>query len=570
VRRIEIVLFVLAWTSYAYFHQGGGWNQNGRFALTRALVDTGGVSIDETFVYAPAASSGSTGLRRIPVRDGVFTDGGMRFALAWMRPDVRPAPLSAGAPPDARRVPVEWAGVTGDVSFAGGRLHPNKAPGTSLAAVPGYALVRAVERVAGIDPDDAWALTVNAWLTGVLSVALVAGLGVVVGFRLARRWSGGSDGAALFAALTLAFGTLYFPYATMLYEHDLVAVALLASLALAFRAPSAARLAAAGACAGAAIVLSYLSVVAAGLLVAYVAWTARRWRSTAAFAIGAILPLGLLAAYNVACFGTPLASNYTWENPMFKEAGGGIASLFTAPRWDVLAALLASPMRGLFAGAPVLLLGVVGIVAMIRRPDLRAEGLLCAGMLAHVLAFNVTFSGWMGGWACGPRYLIPALPFLAIPAALALPRAAWIRGVLLAVSIAGMAIVTAVDPQTPATSTEMWRASPIWTIDLPQLAGGSPGAYARETWPDSVLEMYVEPVSANPVGFYSGTPGRLFPLGSETARRNSFNAGELIAPGRRVSLLPWLALTAFLAGLLAREVAPGRPFIMMFSSREPR
>src|SRR5262245_59653363 len=116
--RIELALFAFAWISYAYFHQGGGWNQNGRFALTRALVESREPWIDRYFVYAAAGGEGSTRLRRVPVSNGVFVEAERSYALAWQHADGSMTPLSAEAPEAARRLPVELAGVTGDLAFA--------------------------------------------------------------------------------------------------------------------------------------------------------------------------------------------------------------------------------------------------------------------------------------------------------------------------------------------------------------------------------------------------------------------------------------------------------------------
>lgn len=554
-RRIELLLFILAWVTYSYFHQGGGWNQNGRFALTRALVEQREPWIDDYLVYAAGGAKGSPVLRRIPVRNGCFTEAGRSFALAWYKPDGSLTPIAADAPSDARLVPAQLAGVTGDLAFARGHAHPNKAPGASLAAVPAYAAVFGVEHMLGIDPDAAWVLSVNAWLSGIASVGLVAALGVVLFWRLALRLSGNRSGAALFATLALAFGTLYFPYATMLYEHDLVAVALLGAFLLAFHPPTLLRLFGAGLCAGAAIVSSYLSVVAAAILGVYIMWRARRLAGVLAFTAGTLPPLCVLAAYNFVCFGKLVTTNYAWENPLFNEPGGGVLQLFAAPRWDVLTALLVSPYRGLFSGTPVLVLGVIGLVSMLRKPRLRPEGLLCAAMFAHVFVFNMSYTAWNSGWACGSRYLIPALPFLALPIVVVAPRAAWVRHALLAVSISAMALATTVDPQPPSMSSGWWSGSPIWGVDLPQFLHGRPGAFSTANWPAGAISLYVEPVSANPGGVYSGLAGRFFSLDSPQSRWNSFNAGEFLFPGRRLSVLPWLGLASFVAFLLWRESA---------------
>lgn len=552
MRRLQLVLFAFAWATYAYFNQGGGWNQNGRFALTRAIVEEHRLWIDDFVVYASNGPKGSPTLRRLPVTNGGFTDAGRTFALAWWTEDDARTPMAPDAPKDARLAPVDWAAVSGDLAFARGHLHPNKAPGTSLLAVPGYALVYGVERLTGVDPDAAVVMSVNAWLAGVLSVGLLSALGVVVFFRLALRFSDGKLHDALFATLAFAFGTLYFPYATMLYEHDLVAVFLLAAFALSFESKSLYRLLAAGVCAGTAVVSSYLAVLGLAIVAAYVLWRERSLARASSFAAGAVPPLIVLAVYNALCFGTVLTTNYAWQNPLFKHEGSGLAALFTAPRFDVLLALLVSPFRGLFTGSPVLLVGAIGLIVMLRRSRFRAEALVCAAMVLHLLAFNMTFTNWNGGWGCGPRYLIPALPFLALPIAIVSGGQRWIKNALLAVSIAGMSIATIVDPQLPASTTVTWKLSPIWSLELSQLLTGRPGALTATPLPDDYVKRRVEPVSANSGGIYEGTDGRFFALGTQEARLSSFNAGEVLFPGSRLSVVPWLALAALFAALLRR------------------
>src|SRR5262245_43561848 len=162
VRRAEIFLFGLAWLSFAYFHQGGGWNQNGRFALTRALVETRRPWLDDFLVYAPRDATGSDALRREAVRDGVFTDSGYTFVLGWYAGPGPLIPLAANPPAGARLLVIDSAAVTGDLAFARGHAHPNKAPGTSLAAVPAYAAIWGLERALGLDPDRATIVNVNA------------------------------------------------------------------------------------------------------------------------------------------------------------------------------------------------------------------------------------------------------------------------------------------------------------------------------------------------------------------------------------------------------------------------
>ena len=50
-RHVEWLLFVASLLAFAWFHPGGGWNQNARFALVRALVEEGRVAVDSFLVY---------------------------------------------------------------------------------------------------------------------------------------------------------------------------------------------------------------------------------------------------------------------------------------------------------------------------------------------------------------------------------------------------------------------------------------------------------------------------------------------------------------------------------------
>jgi hypothetical protein len=278
--------------------------------------------------------------------------------------------------------------------------------------------------------------------------------------------------------------------------------------------------------------------------------------------------------------------------------------------------VLVSPFRGLFLGAPALLLGAAGFVLWFRSGRLRAEAWLSVGVLVFFLAFIVTFNGWHGGWAVGPRYLLPAVPFLALPAVLAFARAPAVASAVAAVSVALNLLVTAVDPQSPLGNAWMasvegrpqWSYDPITEYEWPlfarerawpileeqrdaalrlqdvelQRAGQGPEARARATaglraaiddairqgrsapllasrGPDgrlgltpSELSTFIGPVSVNPMGVYEGWLYRAFPAGSRQARSNSFNAGELLFPGSRLSLLPLLAAEILLLGWALR------------------
>jgi hypothetical protein len=203
-RRIELLVFALTLCAFAYFHQGGGWSQNVRFALVRALVEGETFAIDDFLVYGVRPGSAPEGevLMRHPVVRATFERDGVGWALAWPDGHGRLVAVDAAARGDRPLVFIDNVVASGDVAYQGGRFHPNKAPGTSFLAVPGYALVCAVERLLGIDVDRWRVLTVNAWLASVLSVGLATAFGTVLLLRLARML--GSEANAVLAVVTFA------------------------------------------------------------------------------------------------------------------------------------------------------------------------------------------------------------------------------------------------------------------------------------------------------------------------------------------------------------------------------
>ncbi len=197
-------VFLILFFAAAYFHQGGGWNQNARFNQIRAIVENGDLEIDDYLFYVLEKNE----------------RGEIRHRRALL------------SDPSAResRLP-QLNGL--DIGEARGHYYPNPPPGMVFLGVPVYFVLHLVEGALGVDPDEWKSLTLNLYLTTVLTVALFSGLGGVVLFRVASRlFPDAARGARLAAALTLGLGTLCFPFATMLFDHVPVAALSLLAFAL--------------------------------------------------------------------------------------------------------------------------------------------------------------------------------------------------------------------------------------------------------------------------------------------------------------------------------------------------
>src|SRR5262245_10035239 len=161
---ISAVVFI----SCAYFYEGGGWNQNTRFDLVRAIVERHTVRIDA------------------------------------------------------------YHENTGDKARVGTHYYSDKAPGASLTAVPFAALTYYAMRAFGVNMDSPKAITALSYAATLGGAALPAALAALGVFLIARRL-GADDGSAGFAAIVCGLATPFWPYATILYGHTLAGACLVLS-----------------------------------------------------------------------------------------------------------------------------------------------------------------------------------------------------------------------------------------------------------------------------------------------------------------------------------------------------
>jgi hypothetical protein len=151
-------------------------------------------------------------------------------------------------------------------------------------------------------------------------------------------------------------------------------------------------------------------------------------RAWAAFGVPLIAIASAIAYYNVARYGNPFNTGY-----LPQENFSGIL-------WQGIAGLLISPGRGLFLYAPVLLVMLPAIPSFFRRH--RAEAALAGTIiLVHLLLYGKWFM-WHGGYAWGPRFMVPTLPFFVIGMAPVIEWAResiwWRRGFLVLASLSGV------------------------------------------------------------------------------------------------------------------------------------
>ena len=94
---------------------------------------------------------------------------------------------------------------------------------------------------------------------------------------------------------------------------------------------------------------------------------------------------------------------------------------------------LLTPGKSLFVWAPATLLGLLALPVCWRRERALAAGLAVA--LLSALVFYAAYLFPEGGYAHGPRHLVPLVPLLLLP--LAVPAVPWRRRELIACAAVG-------------------------------------------------------------------------------------------------------------------------------------
>lgn len=420
-RRIAAGLFILAAVTFGYFTGGAGWNQDAHFDLTRAIVERHTLSIDGYDVN------------------------------------------------------------TGDVSKGtGGHTYINKPPGASILAAAPYAVIFAIER--GLHTPIDSLTRRNRWIVTALSVGLCGALIGPVLYLYGRRKNGRTPPVALSVSFIILFGTIVFPYSTMLFAHVPAALFLLLAVALLEDRPVAAGMAAGIACS-----CFYVCAIAAVIL--GIAAFSYRHRAALRFVLGMLPFIILMAIYQWLCFGSPFRTAVEGSTQFTQK--GLLFGVIRMPSLDALYGITLSPYRGLFFVSPILLLAVVGLAAMKRNREFWAVFAIVSTFILAIASFN----GWSGGYAFGPRYLVPIVPLMAVPMMAARRHHLWM--ILIAVVSIGLNfIATATDPM-PSSDV----AHPVSRYLVPAFFTGHIGERTRREmrWfqTQSVANVALAPDSGN-------------------------------------------------------------------------
>jgi hypothetical protein len=406
-RKTAVLLGLVIFFSFIYFYEGGGWNQNSRFDLLRAIVERHTLQIDA------------------------------------------------------------YHENTQDKAHFRGHYYSDKAPGLVFLAVPFALAARPALRMLGTDPESPRGEIALSYVVSAAAVALPTALAGVCLFFLGLRFGGGRSGAAL-ATLVLCLGTPMWAYASLFWAHALVGACLIFAFAAALKLRESKNGRgdflwglAVGLAAGWATVTEYpaapASAILAGLALSQ-AWsrgTAARWRMVLGVGLGGGLCVMVLLAYLYAAFGTfrPSYSYYDANSFSFMQQQGYLG--LTYPHPDRLLKILFGCSRGLFFASPVLVAAPLGLWWLWKEKVYRAMAAAAVAIVAYYFLFNASFYWWKAGVSFGPRYAGASIPFLCLglPVAWARATPVW-RQALIAAALCSVLVTLMVVATTSQLSMQ--------------------------------------------------------------------------------------------------------------------
>ena len=339
------------------------------------------------------------------------------------------------------------AGETGDDSFVHGHFYARKAPGLALFMFPWYEGLRAVKLDSASDERIAiWKLN----LFGVILPFIV--LLVLIYATVERTFPG--YGAA--TSLLLGAGTLLFPFSTLLFDHILSTTLGFAAFFLLLRERDASRgrtwlLGAAGLCAGLAVVVEFPLLIVGVALGAIFLPGSRLLARAGLYAAGFVVGIAPLLAFNVWAFGSPFVLSYA--HALGGNNKSGLYGVQVPHVRDGLTLLFAE--KGLFVVAPLTAVALFGF-PLLWRTGRRRETLACTVIPALFLLWNAGYYIPFGGSTPGPRFLVPVLPFLALPLAAVLrARPVLVAGVGVASALL-MLLAAVTEPMIGDQAIRVW------------------------------------------------------------------------------------------------------------------
>ena len=371
----------------------------------------------------------------------------------------------------------KW-GMVDDKAVRDGQLYSSKAPLQSLLGGPAYAIAPTLLDTIGT-PQTKRTITIVVRLFGAAVYGIAFAWILLAWCRRRSAELGASTAMGTVVGLGIALGTMVYPYSITFTGHGIAALTA-GGCYLAVVGLSRVRFGSrdwitiallAGFLGGAAPFSEYPAALVAGpaLIAAFfvTAGLGKRLQLLGALAAGGALPFGIGLWAHWRLWGHPLRTGYGFlENQSYVQVHGEGFFGVSFPKGGALVGALFSPGTGLFFYSPLLIVGLLAVIAGLRSrtdrsgptnaqdnsdhqdtPDRErhagplARPLAIAALIGFIASvyFISAHKGWRGGWTVGPRYIVAVAPVLGIWAVEALRWRA-LRPVV--ASLAALSILT--------------------------------------------------------------------------------------------------------------------------------
>lgn len=305
-----------------------------------------------------------------------------------------------------------------------GRIYSDKAPGVALLALPAVV-------VTDLPPAGRWRIYGNlrVWLVRLLTGGIAF---MSLAFVLGRVAEGLREGTGALAVVAFAVGSLAGGLAATTFDQVAAAACGFGAFVLAWRS----RPTAAGLLAGLALLVEYQAALVVAAVALFVG--VGNLRALLRYATGLVPGAAFLAAYDWAAFGSPFHASYRYVANGFARAQASGFFGIALPHWHSVRQVLIGG-RGVLVTSPVLVLAAIGLVLLARSN--RRAAVTCGAVVAGYLFLEFGYFLPYGGVSPGPRFLIPALPFLALGLPAAAARLPVLTNVLLGWSVLASTMV---------------------------------------------------------------------------------------------------------------------------------
>ena len=357
-----------------------------------------------------------------------------------------------------------------DFSYKG-HYYSALAPGTAFLMLP-FAVV-------GFTLDKTFNVYGAALVYSEFFIALSNGIATVLVYKISRLYFKATT--SVFIALAYAFSTISWPFATFIFQSDPSAAFDLLAVFLILRITRGNKvrlkqLVFCGLALATALTIDYVNAILIPIFFFYLLFSIRKEnirviaKHLIGFLFAALVGGGIIGMYNYFSFGNPFLTSEGLY------LGGGLFSSFSQPLDLGLLLNLFTPYRGLFFYSPILILGVIGFYKMLRSNVYDRDGIF---LLVLFLGILFPYSKWYtldAGLSYGPRFIIPAIPFLLIPMGFVIDEAKDRKLRIFAYALYIIGAVTngiaALTSALAGTETS-WLRSPFLDSAYPMFVNGS-------------------------------------------------------------------------------------------------